>query len=86
MFIDFKIILIDLIGYIGLFLILFSFILYELGKIDNKSKKYNMMNLIGASILALYAFHLRIYVFTILNIIWAFFAFYKLTKITNKTK
>ncbi|MFC1728513.1 hypothetical protein ACFLZ7_03555 [Nanoarchaeota archaeon] len=73
----------DLIGSIGLLLILVPFILYELNKLNNKSLSYNIMNLLGALILIWYSVQLRSTIFTLLNLVWAVFALYVIGKIVK---
>lgn len=74
----------DIIGYLGLILVLIPFILEELNKLDYRSKTYNILNIIGSAVLVWYSIQTKVYVFTIANLIWVLFALYALIK--NKKK
>lgn len=70
----------DVIGAIGLGLLIFAFILNH-----GKHKKrftftYNGLNFIGSLMLVYYAYTINSIVFIILNITWAFFALYFIVK------
>ncbi len=60
-----------IIGTLGASIILISFILNEIHKLDSESIIYDILNFIGGSLLALYAYILSSTPFLILNIVWA---------------
>jgi hypothetical protein len=62
------------IGVLGMSLILFAFLLNQLGQWNIKSIKYDFTNLIGSSLMVYYAFTLESYPFLILNAFWAGFS------------
>ena len=62
------------IGTIGALIILISFILNEVHKLDSDNLIYDIANFIGGSLLALYAYLLSSIPFLILNIVWAIVA------------
>jgi len=75
----------EIIGSIGLIMVLLAFALnlFKKFKIDDVS--YNSLNLAGAGFLAYYAMVLASIPFLILQLTWAFFSLYKLTfKLINK--
>ena len=63
-----------IIGTIGALIILISFILNEVHKLDSDNLIYDIANFIGGSLLAVYAYLLSSIPFLILNIVWAIFA------------
>lgn len=56
---------------VGLILLLTAFTLVDTGRIDRKSSWYQILNVIGAGLLALYAWELKAYVFVVLEVFWA---------------
>ncbi len=60
----------ELFASIGMSLILIAFALNYFKKIKRNSIEYDLLNLIGASILAFYAFTLQGWTFLVLNLIW----------------
>ena len=62
------------IGTIGALIILISFILNEVHKLDSDNLIYDIANFIGGSLLAVYAYLLSSIPFLILNIVWAIVA------------
>ncbi|KKR87890.1 MAG: hypothetical protein UU34_C0002G0007 [Candidatus Curtissbacteria bacterium GW2011_GWA1_41_11] len=69
------------IGVIGLFLLLISFILNSIKKLNQESFNYNLINLGGAGFLIYYAFTIDSLPFLILESVWAVFAGYKVMNI-----
>ena len=63
-----------IIGTVGALIILISFILNEIHRLDSESFIYDFLNFIGAGLLALYAYILSSIPFLILNIVWAIVA------------
>lgn len=63
-----------IIGATGALIILISFILNEIHKLDRDSLIYDIANFIGGSLLAVYAYLLSSIPFLILNIVWTIVA------------
>ncbi len=59
------------IGVAGLILLLAAFTLLDTGKLDRSSSWYQLLNMVGAGLLALYAWELKAYVFVVLEVFWA---------------
>lgn len=74
----------DVVGAIGAFLVLLGFYRTSIGKWKNKSFWYELDNLVGASFLIIYQFHLRAYISVVVNIIWALVAFRGLTSLAER--
>ena len=70
----------EVVGICGLFLLLVAFVLNHKKKFKRFSYTYNGLNLIGASMLAYYAYDIRATVFLFLQIIWVIVAFYFIVK------
>ena len=68
-------------GYTGLLFILTAFVLNIFKKTNTDSKLYNLLNLIGGTLLAYYSLTLKNIPFIILQAIWAIFALYNLIRI-----
>ncbi len=62
------------IGTIGAILILFGFYRTSIGKWTGKSLWYELDNLIGAILVAVYQVHYRAYISVGVNIVWAIVA------------
>ena len=62
------------VGVVGLVLLLVAFTLVDTGKMGRTSSWYQILNVIGAMLLALYAWRLKAYVFVVLEIFWAVIA------------
>lgn len=58
-------------GIVGLFLLLFAFLLNVMRKIERNGYAYDGMNFVGAILLAVYAFFANIYLFFVLEVVWA---------------
>ena len=69
-----------LIGLTGMTLILLAFLLDELGKLSQKDKSYQVMNILGSGLLAWYAILLGSWPFLILNIVWCAVALWRLAR------
>jgi hypothetical protein len=67
--------LIDYIGVIGGLFFLFAFYRTSIGKWSGKSFWYEMDNLIGATLMSIYAYSKGAYVGIVLNIVWGIVAF-----------
>lgn len=70
--------LLDGIGFIGLTLLLVSFVLNQMKKMDADSLNYNVMNALGGYILTYYAVMLGNLPFIILEFVWGSVAMYRL--------
>lgn len=72
------------IGVIGGLLILLGFYRTSIGKWKNKSFWYEMDNLVGALLIAVYQLHVGAYISVVLNIIWGVIAFKGLTSFAER--
>ena len=72
------------IGIIGMIFLLTAFALNLFKKITQDSLIYNISNIIGAGLLAYYAYALNSIPFLILEIFWILFAIYKLTFLNKR--
>ena len=72
------------IGIIGMIFLLTAFALNLFKKITQDSLIYNISNIIGAGLLAYYAYALYSIPFLILEIFWILFAIYKLTFLNKR--
>lgn len=60
-----------IVGICGASIILLAFILNELHHLSNDSLAYDIMNLVGAVLLCLYAYLISSWPFLVLNAVWA---------------
>jgi len=67
-----------IVGVIGMIFLLVAFALNLFKKVTQDSFIYNIFNIIGAGLLAYYAYALNSIPFLILEIVWILFAVYKL--------
>jgi len=67
-----------IVGIIGMIFLLTAFALNLFKKVTQDSFIYNIFNIIGAGLLAYYAYALNSIPFLILEIVWILFAVYKL--------
>jgi hypothetical protein len=67
--------LFTIIGTAGAILILFGFYRTSIGKWSSKAFWYELDNFVGASLLAVYQFHHKVFITVVINIIWAIVAF-----------
>ncbi len=58
-------------GFIGMCLILFSFLMDQMHKWNSDSRMYDLFNFIGSALMSYYAFFIPSYPFLGLNLIWA---------------
>jgi len=75
---------IDWLGFVGVSLILFAYILNVLGKITNNNLLFILLNFIGASIACLASILLNYVPFIILEGVWAFVSLISLFKYFKK--
>jgi hypothetical protein len=62
--------LVTLIGVVGISIVLIGFILNQFGRLTINSPYYDWLNIIGPSILVVYAWLLGSYPFLVLNVVW----------------
>lgn len=74
----------DIIASIGVIILLIAFLLNLYKKLSADSKKYSLMNFIGAGICWYASFMVKFYSFVILEGIWAIFGFISLLKIKSE--
>jgi len=67
-----------IVGIIGMIFLLTAFALNLFKKVTQDSSIYNIFNIIGAGLLAYYAYALNSIPFLILEAVWILFALYKL--------
>ena len=67
----------DLLGFLGMALLLSAFLLNQLNVFSNDSYAYQVFNFIGAYILSYYAYVLGNTPFLILEFVWGSFALYQ---------
>jgi len=72
--------IIEIIGWIGMFLVLLAYFLITWKKVDRESKLYHSMNLIGAILLGTNSTINGAYPSSFLNVIWILIAVYGLSK------
>lgn len=75
---------IDIIGWIGAFLILLAYFLLTHHDLNSRSKIYHYMNFLGAILLGISAYSRTAYPSFATNVIWVFVALYGLYKILRK--
>ena len=63
-----------IIGFIGMTMILFAFIMNQLNKWKNDSLLYDGFNAVGGILMVTYALLIKSYPFLILNAVWAIFS------------
>lgn len=59
-----------IIGFVGMFLILFGFFMNQIHKWKTEYPIYDIINFIGALLLIIYSFLIKSWPFLILNLIW----------------
>ena len=74
----------DIIGIAGAVLILVGFYRLSIGKWQNKSLIYELDNLVGAALLAVYQLYHHAYITMVVNVIWAIIAFRGLTSFAER--
>lgn len=68
--------IIEIIGVLGMTLILIFFFLIQVKKISQDNLIYDLGNFFGAGLLSVYAFYIGSIPFLILNLLWSFVALY----------
>ena len=64
----------QIIGMLGMLLVLLAFTLLKLNKIKHEELFYNLLNLVGSFFLVLSAIYTKGYAFMILNSVWVIFS------------
>ncbi len=64
----------QIIGFVGMFMILFAFLMNQFHKWNVDSISYNIFNALGGTLLAAYSIVMKSYPFVVLNVIWAIVA------------
>jgi len=70
----------EIVGWVGMFLVLLAYFLITWKKVDRESKIYHSMNLIGAFFLGVNTTINGAYPSSFLNVIWILIAIYGLSK------
>lgn len=73
-----------IIGTVGLLSLLVAFVANQFKKLDPETALYNLLNVLGGTLLAYYAIQLESIPFLVLEIVWTAFALYKLIQIRAK--
>ena len=76
--------LIQIIGWVGTFLIVLAYFLVSYKKVDGSSKVYQMINLFGAIGVGINVFHQQAWPAFALQIVWGIIAIFSLTKAQRK--
>lgn len=76
----------QVIGYTGATLVLLGFIRVNSGKWDNKSIWYELDNLVGTLMLAIYHFALGAHASLVLNLVWAIAAVNGINSINHRRR
>ena len=72
--------MVELLGVLGMLLLLTGFVLNLLSKLEHDSALYIWLNILGGFILAVYALLINSLPFLILELIWSLFALSKIFK------
>jgi len=75
---------IDIMGFVGLILLLSAFILNQMKVFPTESIRYHVFNCVGAYILTFYAFVLGNTPFIILEFVWGSFSLFTLIRMPFK--
>jgi len=70
--------IVEVIGWIGMILILLAYLLITIKKLDSQSRTYHGMNLFGSILVGINAFVNRAYPSTASNVLWVIVAIYGL--------
>ncbi|MBI5077914.1 MAG: hypothetical protein HZB11_00915 [Candidatus Yonathbacteria bacterium] len=77
-------IMIQTVGWLGSFLLIFAYILVSAKKVDGSSKVYQAMNLFGAIGVGVSVFHQGAWPAFMVNVFWCTVAVIALLKVSNK--
>jgi hypothetical protein len=78
--------IVDIVGWIGAGGVLAAYVLVSTGRVPSASYSYQLLNLIGATGLAVNTFYYMSYPSTALNAIWALIAVYAVHKLWKARK
>lgn len=74
------------VGIVGAALILFGFYRVSIGKWTGRSKLYELDNLLGASLIAIYSLHHKAYINMVINLVWVIVAINGLSSYRERKK
>jgi drug/metabolite transporter (DMT)-like permease len=77
-------VLFDILGIIGLVLILLAFFLLQRNKLSDDDHAYNLLNIVGGIALGVYGVYYKAWFSVILNAVWAVVAVWDLVKNLKK--
>jgi hypothetical protein len=75
----------DIIGSIGVFILLLAYFLSISNKLEAESKPYLILNIIGAGLAGYSSYLINYYPFVVLEFIWVGVSFYALVKTKQNT-
>lgn len=78
--------LVDILGYIGMVLLLIAFGLISMHKITAKNVSYQWMNLVGSILLMINTYYYGALPSALLNLVWLFIALVYLLKIYRQPR
>ena len=78
--------LVDILGYIGMVMLLIAFGLISMDKVTSKNVSYQWMNLIGGVFLMINTYYYGAFPSAVLNLVWLIIAFVYLYKIYQQNK
>jgi formate hydrogenlyase subunit 3/multisubunit Na+/H+ antiporter MnhD subunit len=78
--------IINLIGWVGMLLIILGYLLISTKKISSSSFSYNLLNLLGGVGIIVNASYFSAWPSVVLNIFWVCIAIYAISKIGGKKK
>ena len=73
-------------GWIGAVLVLVAYYLVTVGKVKADSMYFQLINILGASLLVLYTYHCHAFASMIVNLIWIVIGFTSVFKLTENQK
>ena len=78
--------IIDIIGWIGSFLLVLAYWLISKGRLKSTTAAYQLLNIVGSIMLLVNAYYYRAYPSSAVNVVWTFIGLYWLIKISGKKK
>ena len=76
--------MIEILGWLGAIGLLSAFALSSLGKLDNKSNLYQVINLISSILLIINAYFNDVIPFVVINTFWGLIALFAIYRINKK--
>jgi hypothetical protein len=67
-------------SFVGALLILVSYVGHQMGWMDSRKARYNVLNAVGSAILAYIAFHPFQFGFVLLEVVWVLISVYALAR------